>query len=250
MQRPGWTAERAAGGSGRAGPSGAADPLGSQAGTGTYAVSRGEYGAAYGPLPPTGSPPARPARWWPPTRREIKTALALILGMVALGAVLAPAWAAVAPRLAYRVVQPGRALPVVPEAEEYIAADGRFVLLTLVAGVLAGLVAWSLRQTRGPVVLVAVAVGGLLAAVVTWRLGVALAPGYRAEELQEVGRTVYQSLRLGALAALMVEPFVAVLVYVAVAGFASRADLGRPDPPARSGPADRSDLAVRSGPVS
>jgi hypothetical protein len=250
MRRPGWTAERAAGGSGRAGPSGDADPLGPRAGTGTYAVSPGEYGTAYGRLPPTGWPPARPARWWPPTRREIRTALALILGMVALGAALAPAWAALAPRLAYRVVQPGRALPVVPEAEEYIAADGRFVLLTLGAGVLAGLVAWSLRRTRGPVMLVALAVGGLLAAAVTWRLGVALAPGYRAEELQEVGRTVYQSLRLGALAALVVEPFAAVLVYLAGAGFAARTDLGRPDPPAPSGPAGRSDLAIRPGPVS
>jgi hypothetical protein len=143
-----------------------------------------------------------------------------------LGAVLAVLWVRLAPRLEFRVVKPGQAVPVVPESEEYIAADGRFVLITLAAGVLAGLVCWLLRRSRGPVVLAAVAFGGLLGAVVTWRLGVWLEPGYQPQDLQEVGRTVTQPLELRAVAAVVVEPIAAVAVYLLGVGFTVHNDLG------------------------
>jgi hypothetical protein len=174
-------------------------------------------------------PQPRHAPSWPPTRREVVTALSLVVALAGAGSLLALLWVQLAPRLAFRVVEPGRALPVLPEGEEYVAADGRFVLLTLGAGVLAGLVGWLLRSSRGPLVLVALAVGGLLGAVVTWRVGVWLEPGYSPQDLQEVGRIVYQPLELGALAALVVEPFAAVLVYLLGSGFAARSDLGRAD---------------------
>lgn len=147
-------------------------------------------------------------------------------GLAVLGAALAVLWVWLAPRLEFRVVQPGRAVPVIPEAEEYVAADGRFVLLTLAAGVVAGIVCWLLRGTRGPVVLAALALGGLLGAVVTWRLGVALGPGYDPADLQEVGRTVMEPLALKAQAALVVEPVAAVIVYLLAAGFTVHNDLG------------------------
>jgi MFS family permease len=163
---------------------------------------------------------------WPPARREWVAGLVVLVLLAAVGAALAPLWVHLAPRLAFRVDQPGRALPVVPEAEEYIAADGRFVLLTLAAGVLAGLLCWFLRSSRGPLLLVLLAAGGLLGAVVTWRLGLRLGTGYRPEDLQVVGRTVYQPLTLRAKAALVVEPVAAVVVYLLAAGFSSRNDLG------------------------
>lgn len=184
---------------------------------------------AYGP-PGWVVPQPRHAPSWPPTRREVVTALSLVVTLAGAGALLAVLWIQLAPRLAFRVVQPGRALPVVPEGEEYVAADGRFVLLTLGAGVLAGLVGWLLRSSRGPLLLAALAVGGLLGAVVTWRSGMLLEPGYRPQDLQEVGRTVFQPLELRALAALVVEPFAAVLVYLLGVGFTARNDLGRDDP--------------------
>lgn len=190
--------------------------------------------------PPGGYPPAaygfpyrapRP-RFWPPARREWTVALGVLAVFALLGALLAPLWEQLAPRLAFRVDQPGRALPVVPEAEEYVAADGRFVLLTLAAGILVGLACWLLRGSRGPLVLLALAVGGLLGAVVTWRLGLRLGPGYRPEDLQVVGRTVYQPLTLRARAGLVVEPIAAVVVYLLAVGFSAHNDLGRGDDPA------------------
>jgi hypothetical protein len=211
------------------------------AGTGPYPAGpypAGPYPAgpyAGGPYPgdPYGTgdggwPPQRPPhrRSWPPSRREVGTALATVVGLALLGAALALLWVRLAPRLEFRVVEPGRAVPVIPEAEEYVAADGRFVLITLAAGVVAGLVCWLLRGSRGPLVLTALALGGLLGAVLTWRLGVWLGPGYQPQDLQDVGRTVAQPLELQARAALVVEPVAAVLVYLLAAGFTVHNDLG------------------------
>lgn len=187
-----------------------------------------EAGGAYPAfgVPAFGVPAPRPALW-PPSRKEWRAALAVPLGLAIVGAALAPLWVHLAPRLAFRVDQPGRALPVVPEAEEYIAADGRFVLLTLTAGVLAGLVCWFARSSRGPLLLIVLAAGGLLGAVVTWRLGLRLGTGYRPEDLQVLGAIVRQPLTLRARAGLVVEPVAAVVVYLLAAGFSSRNDLGR-----------------------
>jgi len=169
------------------------------------------------------------ARLWPPTRPELATAAALVLGLAVVGAVLAVIWVQWAPRLAFRVDQPGRALPVVPEAEEFVAADGRYVLLTLAAGILGAVAAWLVTRSRGPLVLLTLAAAALLGAVLTWRLGLLLGTGYQQADLQEVGRIVQQPLTLRATAALVVEPIAAVVVYLLAAGFASRNDLGRDD---------------------
>ena len=152
---------------------------------------------------------------------EWLTAAAVIGALAVVGAALAPLWAHLAPRLAFRVDQPGRALPVLPEAEEYIGADGRFVFLTLLVGIVAGIACWLLRRSRGPLVLLALAAGGLLGAVITWRLGMRLGTGYRPADLQQVGKIIYQPLRLRAKSALVVEPVAAVVVYLLGVGFTS-----------------------------
>ena len=204
-------------------------------------VSYPGAGDAVGPYGTPGLPPYPPAvrpprvRLWPPTRAELATALAALLGLALAGALLGLLWEQLAPRLAFRVDQPGRALPVVPEAEEYVAADGRFVLLTLAAGIVAGLACWLVRRSRGPLVLLALAAGGLLGAVLTWRVGVALGTGYSPADLQQVGNVVYQPLTLRARAGLVVEPLAAVLAYLFAVGFSARNDLGRPEPEVSSG---------------
>jgi hypothetical protein len=198
----------------------------------------GEVAGAYGPPggAPTpagyGLPPERTrVRLWPPSRREWTTALGTIAALAVLGAALAPLWVHLAPRLAFRVSTPGTALPVVPEAEEYVAADGRFVIITLIVGVLGAVGCWLVKRSRGPWTLLALAVGGLLGAVVTWRLGLRLGTGYKQEDLRVVGRVIYPPLTLRATAALVVEPVAAVIVYLLATGFSARNDLGRGDGP-------------------
>jgi hypothetical protein len=202
-----------------------------------YGTGEPAYGTGRLLAPGTFSeaPPRDPRlRLWPPSRREWRTALGVILALVAAGAAVAPLWVQLAPRLAFRVDQPGRALPVVPEAEEYVAADGRFVFITLVLGVLAALGCWLVRRSRGPWVMLALAVGGLLGAIVTWRLGMRIGTGYHQEDLQVVGTVLYQPLTLRARAALVVEPAAAVIVYLLAVGFSARNDLGRDDETAPS----------------
>jgi hypothetical protein len=206
-------------------------PNGSAPGAGMY----GTPGAAAGPYPAPpggfgtletyGRAEVRP-KVWPPAKPEWVTAAVVVGALAVVGAAVAPLWVALAPRLAFRVDQPGRALPVVPEAEEYIAADGRFVVITLVVGVLAGIACWLVRRSRGPLVLLALAAGGLLGAVITWRLGLRIGTGYQAADLHQVGKIIYQSLTLRAKAALVVEPVAAVLVYLLGVGFTADNDLG------------------------
>ncbi len=190
------------------------------AAAGPYPAPRGGFGDGSGA-------PRAARRVERPGRVEWLTAAAVIGALAVVGAALAPLWAHLAPRLAFRVDQPGRALPVLPEAEEYIGADGRFVFLTLLVGIVAGIACWLLRRSRGPLVLLALAAGGLLGAVITWRLGMRLGTGYRPADLQQVGKIIYQPLRLRAKSALVVEPVAAVVVYLLGVGFTSRTDLGR-----------------------
>lgn len=185
------------------------------------------YAAQPGPAWTPGPPGVRLL----PTRRELVAAAVVVLGMAAAGLLAGLLWAQLAPRLEFRVVRPDLALPVVPEVEEYVAADGRFVLLTLAAGALAGALCWWSRRTRGPVLLLALALGGLAGSVVAWRFGMLLGPGYEQADLQVVGRVIRQPLELGALAALVVEPIAAVVVYLLATGFCARNDLGRFDEP-------------------
>jgi len=223
-------------------PSAAADarfhPNGS-APTGDLSETPGAAAGPY-PAPPGGfGTPTRSWRAvarqdvWPPQKPEWVTAVIAVGALAVIGAALAPLWVQLAPRLAFRVDQPGRALPVVPEAEEYIGADGRFVFITLIVGVLAGLACWLVRRSRGPVVLLALAFGGLLGAVITWRLGIRIGTGYQPADLQQIGKIIYQPLTLRARAALVVEPIAAVIVYLLGVGFTAHNDLGQQ--PASSG---------------
>jgi hypothetical protein len=190
------------------------------AAAGPYPAPPGGFGTAYGS-------PQWARKLERPVRVEWVTAAAVIGVLAVVGAALAPLWVHLAPRLAFRVDRPGRALPVVPEAEEYVGADGRFVFLTLAVGVVAGLVCWLIRRSRGPLVLLALAAGGLLGAVITWWLGTRIGTGYQPADLQQVGKIIYQPLVLRAKSALVVEPVAAVVVYLLGVGFTARNDLGQ-----------------------
>jgi Protein of unknown function (DUF2567) len=192
----------------------------------TGLVDAGDYPQ---PLPPAGWRPVateRPARSWPPSRREIAVGLGALATLAALGLAVALAWEAVAPRLAFRIVSPGNAVTVTPEGEQFFATDGWFAVLTLAVGVLAAVLLWRVRSARGPVVLVGLALGGLAGAVVAWKFGTVLAPAPSDAALHQVGRVVYPALRLRALAMLVVEPVVAVVTYLLFTAFTSRDDLG------------------------
>ncbi len=180
----------------------------------TGLVEAGGY--AEQPLPPAGWRPVatgRPSRVWPPTRQEIVAAVGTVVALAAVGLPVALLWRGVAPRLGFRIVSSGNPVPVVPETEQFFAADGWFATA-----------------------LVGLALGGLAGAVVTWKFAVVLAPGPSDAALHQVGNLVYPALRLRALAELVVEPIAAVIGYLVFTGFAGRNDLGSGGPPPEPDP--------------
>jgi uncharacterized protein DUF2567 len=110
-------------------------------------------------------------------------AVAVAVGV--LGAPLGWLWAALAPDVPVEVVD-GGVVPAEAEPEEFFAADGWFVLLGVAFGLLAAVAVWFLlRRYRGPVLLVALAVGAVGAGLLAWWVGHRIGlSGYR-EQLRQ-----------------------------------------------------------------
>jgi hypothetical protein len=180
------------------------------------------------------------------TLADARAAMYVVLILAVVGAALGPVWSWWSgPQQRAFVIAPGKLFPF-DEVETMAAADGRFLVIVASVGLLAGLATWLLRPShRGPLVLMALAVGGLGGAVLTWWTGYLTGGGTRHGE---AGTTIAQlplSLHMPGL--LFVEPALAILVYGLFVAFAARDDLGRPDPvrqrvvaarnPAPAGPA-------------
>jgi hypothetical protein len=95
--------------------------------------------------------------------------------LVLLAAPVGLLWAAVAPR--YTVVRSDTGLdfPNIESTKAFIGADGSYVVILLVVGLLTGLLAWRYARHYGPATVLGLAVGGLLAAWIAARVG--LMPG-------------------------------------------------------------------------
>jgi hypothetical protein len=148
--------------------------------------------------------------------------------MVLVGLLGGLVWAQLAPRLPFRVVQPGQLVATRTESEVFIAADGWFAVVTVTVGVLAGLLAWLPRAARGPLMAFTLAVGGTAGAVATRLVGELLAGSPDDATLHRVGAVVLAPVRLRATAFAVAEGFVALLVYLLLVGFAAEDDLGQP----------------------
>jgi hypothetical protein len=174
-------------------------------------------------------PPAGRDRLWP-RQAEIRWAVVVVIVLALLGIAAGGLWIAAAPRLPFQVVKGGQAIRLQAESEVFVADDGWYFLITLAIGLVAGVLAWLPRSGRGWLMPVALAVGGVAGALVTWAFGEWLTPPLTAGALQQVGATVLFQVRLKAQAAVVAEAFAAVVAYLVLAGFASRDDLGNPEP--------------------
>jgi hypothetical protein len=173
--------------------------------------------------------PRRPTRVkspWAP-REDVRAGLYLVLALAVLGALLGVVWQWWSPPgpLGY-VVAPHAIQP--DETEAFIAGDGRFAVICASAGLLAGLVTWLRRSTRGPVTVLALGVGGLLGSYLTSAVGHALGGGTDDGKTNTLIRHLPLSVHMRGL--LLLEATVAVLVYGVCASFAAEDDLGRPEP--------------------
>ena len=176
--------------------------------------------------PPSNAPITPTPRTAWVTRPELRAAGVVAVVLVVVGALLGLLWEAISPRTKGIVFIPHGI--VAEESESLIAADGRFLVLTCAAGLLAALAAWSWRSVRGPVIAVALALGGFLGALCTDLVGRAVGGGH---DDGPVNRVLTLPLSVHARGLLLVEALVALLVYGAFAVFARHDDLNVGDAP-------------------
>jgi Protein of unknown function (DUF2567) len=192
------------------------------------------------PGPDPAPAPARHRAW----RRELASALIVAAALAVAGVPLGLLWRQVAPKVEF-VMTDGGATTVAPEPEEFVAADGWYLLITFATGVLAAVVVWALlRRRRGPVVLLGLVAGcvagGVLTAWVGHQIGyahyrylVSHAPVGTHFFRPPLVRTGYVGLWFGFLprvqGAVLIEAIAAATTYLVLAAFHVEPDLrGRP----------------------
>ncbi|MFD0823761.1 DUF2567 domain-containing protein, partial [Micromonospora zhanjiangensis] len=176
--------------------------------------------------------------------RTLAVGAAATAALIALGALLGLVWSLAAPGV--EVVKTERGIfPTSPEPEGFVASDGWFTLLGLGFGILAAIALWLLlRRHRGPVGMLASALGGLGAAVVAWQLGrrIGLGEYEHLKATAAVGQVFVKppDLRAGGFVwlydvlpvirgDLLMPAFGAVVTYTLLAGWSRWASL-RPEP--------------------
>lgn len=102
---------------------------------------------------------------------EALLAVAVAALITALGFPLGWLWSAAAPWIPALKVPRGAVLAQ-PEQEQIIADEGWYLLITVVAGLLLAVLAWTLlRRYRGVFMVLGLAVGGVLGGVITLKFG-------------------------------------------------------------------------------
>lgn len=155
---------------------------------------------------------------------------ALVVAAIPLGLI----WQAVSPRSAGLVIQSGAIVP--GETEAFIGTDGWFALLTGIVGLIAAVVVWTRRSWRGPAAVVALALGGVVGAMVTSLVGHLAGGG---QSTGKAGALITLPVSLHATGLLCLEAAAAVLVYGLLVAFTTRDDLGRTESAVPSGPTDQ-----------
>jgi len=176
---------------------------------------------------PQDTPPSRSAA--DDTLVDLRVAWRLVVVLAVLGAVLGPLWSAWsgAQQRAY-VIAPGQLYPY-DEVETMAGTDGRYLLIVVIVGLVAAMVAWWARaEHRGPLVLLALGLGGTAGAALTWWTGYLTGGGTYDGKAGATISHLPVSLHMHGL--VFVEPAVATLLYGLFVAFAARDDLNRADP--------------------
>ena len=177
--------------------------------------------------------PAASSRW----RADALRALPVLIGTVLLGAPAGLLWSFVSPRVTVVIGDDGNVdLPGVESSDAFMGADGSFVLVAVLAGLLCGGLAYLLARRAGVWAVLALTVGGVLAALVAARVGVlpgraeilsALRPGSSARGTFDLflgARGEGDSLHLRAPSAVLAWPVGALVAFLGL-GLAQDDDL-------------------------
>jgi hypothetical protein len=158
-------------------------------------------------------------------RRRLAPLAALLAAQLAAGVAVGLIWLWWAPSAVSYLLSDGSggSLVIPDESEAQVAGDGRFVALTMLAGVLFGLLAWTVRRLRGPLVIAVLGVGSLLGSTLAMATGRWLSGGTASPA---VNTAFHPKLTLHASSALWLQALAAVLVYTALVGLSGDPSLG------------------------
>jgi hypothetical protein len=103
---------------------------------------------------------------------DLQVAVTLAVALCVVGALLGLVWSAWSPVRPAGLLLKGGQIEVLAEDESLVAADGRYLVLTALVGVVAALLAWFLlARHRGPVVMAGLAAGAAGGAALTELVG-------------------------------------------------------------------------------
>lgn len=175
-------------------------------------------------------PPYTPKRERPRVvvKADLLPAISVLSMVGLLGIPLGWLWSELAPAQRMRVMPDGRPIPL--PAESFHRFDGLviYLLLALGAGVLVGVAVWLLRERRGPVVMIAAALGSLLAAWLGVRMGETfVGSAYAVGAAPEIGDVVAAAPRIESGWVLLAQPLTTALAYGTLAAWNGMDDLGR-----------------------
>jgi hypothetical protein len=186
------------------------------------------------PQPPPGGP--APGSGAAGSGRPLAAVLALVAvvaGTAVLGLAAGFSWAAIAPRALVVIAGRGAADVVNPETSAFIAADGWFVVLSIIGGVVSGLLGYLLAVRRyGAAAMAGVLAGALAAALIARWVGEqpGVAAFHHALVAGRAGVRIRAPLRLGGIGALAFWPLAAGLTaggFEAVRYFRERREMLR-----------------------
>ncbi|MEU0277335.1 DUF2567 domain-containing protein [Streptomyces sp. NPDC006195] len=170
--------------------------------------------------PPAGESPfyGAEAEKGPDMKTEVRQAVVVMVAVAVLGLALGLLWLWLAPRTPLISDETAVFLKDT-EGEEAIAADGTFLLLALAFGAVSAVLVFLFRRRGGIALVAGLALGGLLGAVVAWRVGVWFGPEADVvAHARAVGQgvTFAAPLQLNAKGALLAWPIAAMVVHLAL----------------------------------
>jgi hypothetical protein len=177
--------------------------------------------------PPVAPEPPAVRREWPIRKTDLVWAAVWALVPVVAGLVLAFGWHALGPHVEIVMTAPDQPDLTDYNTEAFVAGDGRFAVLTGIAGVVVGALAWLLRRGRGPLLVIALAAGSLGGAYLTWKLGTHLGEAEYRHLLKTAATGTHfpQNMQLRAEGLVYLEPLAAVAVFVGCAAWSRFPDL-------------------------
>jgi hypothetical protein len=133
----------------------------------------------------TWDPPAAPAPGRARRREDAIAFVGIVVASVLLGAPAGLLWSRIAPHLTVTVTDQGAQAPNIESTKAFVGADGTYLLVMLGVGVLCGVLAWVFARRSGPWTVVALVVGGVLAALIAASVGLRPGSQHAIEALRE-----------------------------------------------------------------